>query len=178
MNYSTLYRSTVLIGITAAAIGFAASAQATDYTYSVGTIAAATPYTQLVNHLVSDGEPVGTSFMDLFNFQVAGTGVSSVAVNLDLSPFLSIPDLQLGLYSGQNALGSLLAGPVSSGVTLTQMLMTNTDYSLKVNGTTAGLAGGSYTLGIAAQVPEADNWLTMLAGIAIVGLMARRSGRV
>jgi hypothetical protein len=164
-----------MVGV--AAIGFAASAGATDYTTNMGTIAPNTPYTQIVNHL-APAEPMGTSFMDLFNFQVGGSGFSSVAVNLDLSPYLDIPDLALALYSGQNAVGSLLAGPVASGVTLSYMLMTNTDYSLKVTGQTAGSLGGSYTLGVAAAVPEANSWLTMLAGLALVGFAASRFGRV
>lgn len=161
----------------AAAISVAGVAGATDYTTNVGMIAANTPYTQIVNHL-APAEPLGTSFMDMFNFQVGGSGFSSVAVNLDLSPYLGIPDLALALYSGQNAVGSLLAGPVGSGVTLSYMLMTNTDYSLKVTGQTAGTLGGSYTLGIAAAVPEADSWVMMLAGLAVVGFAVGRFGRV
>lgn len=163
-------------GLAAVAMIFTASAGATNYTTNVGTVAPATPYTQTINHL-APAEPVGTSFIDVFNFQVGGAGFSSVAINLDLSPYLTIPNLALSLYAGQDALGSLLAGPVSAGVTLSYMLMTNTDYSLKVTGQTAGTLGGSYSLAIAA-VPEADALPMLVAGLALVGLMARRARRV
>lgn len=176
MKRITVWRNVAVGVFAAAAVGFVGAAQATDYTTNVGVIAPNTPYTQVMNHL-APVEPMGTSFMDLFNFQVGGSGFSSVAVNLALSPYLNISNLQLGLYSGQNALGGLLVGPVGSGVTLSQMLMTNTDYSLKVTGVTSGTLGGSYTLAIAA-VPEAQNWLMMLSGLSMLGLIAWRSGRV
>lgn len=176
MKRAVMWRKSAAGMFGAVAMGLAGLAGATDYTTNVGTIAANTPYTQIVNHL-APAELMGTSFMDMFNFQVGGSGFSSVAVSLDLNPYLDIPNLALALYSGQNAVGSLLAGPVASGVTLSYMLMTNTDYSLKVTGQTAGALGGSYTLGIAA-VPEADSWMMMLAGLAVTGFVARRFGRV
>lgn len=153
------------------------SAWATDYTYNLGAWNPSMPYTQLVQHTLP-GEPVGTAFTDFFNFQIAsGTGASGVAVNLYLDPFLNIDFLQLGLYSGQNGLGSLLDGPVGSGVTLTANLLTNTDYSLKITGITSGSSGGAYSTAIAA-VPEADTWAMMLVGLGMLGVVLLRKRKL
>lgn len=152
---------------------FVGSAWAIDNTFYAGVLTSAAPYTQIVNHVLPN-EPVGTSFADYFNFQIAGGGsASSVAVNLNLQPFLNIDNLLLELYSGQNAFGNLLDGPVGSGVTLTANLLTNTDYSLKVTGLTTGSLGGSYTTAIAV-VPEAERWSMMLIGLVMVGFVLRR----
>lgn len=153
--------------------GLAGNAWATDQTFSAGVLTPAAPYTQIVNHVLPS-EAVGTSFTDFFNFQISdGGNASSVAVNLNLQPFLNIDNLLLGLYSGQNASGSLLDGPVGSGVTLTASLLTNTDYSLKVSGLTSGSLGGSYSTAIAV-VPEAESWTMMLVGLGMVGMVLRR----
>jgi len=153
------------------------SVWASDYTFNLGAWNPATPYTQLVNHVLPD-EPLGTAFTDFFNFQVADSGsASSVAVNLNLDPFLNIDFLQLGLYSGQNGSGSLLNGPVGSGVTLTANLLTNTDYSLKISGVTSGSLGGAYSTAIAA-VPEADTWAMMMVGLGMVGVALQRKRKL
>ena len=155
--------------------GIASSAWSADYTFNAGALVTGTPYTQIVNHVLP-AEPAGTSFIDLFNFQIVGggTAASSVAVNLNLAPFLNIVNLQMSLYSGQNALGSLLDGPMGSGVTLMANLEPNTDYSLKVSGLTAGSLGGSYSAAIAV-VPEAQTWSMILTGLAMVGLVLHRN---
>lgn len=153
--------------------GMAGNAWAIDQTFYAGVLSSASPYTQIVNHLLPN-EAVGTAFVDYFNFEIAdGGSASSVAVNLNLQPFLNINNLQLGLYTGQNATGSLLDGPVASGVTLTASLLTNTAYSLKVSGITSGNLGGSYSTAIAV-VPEAEAWTMMLLGVGIMGVVLRR----
>jgi len=173
MNGLKMLARTVIALLAAVA---ANTAWATDYTFNLGAWNPSTPYTQIVNHTLP-GEPVGTAFVDFFNFQVAGGGsASSVAVNLNLDPFLNIANLQLGLYAGQNGLGSLLDGPVGSGVTLTANLLTNTDYSLRVTGVTSGSLGGSYSTAIAV-VPEAQTWVMMLLGLGLVGLAWQRKSR-
>ena len=173
MNGLKMLARTVIALLAAVA---ANAAWATDYTFNLGVWNPSTPYTQIVNHTLP-GESVGTAFVDFFNFQVAGGGnASSVAVNLNLDPFLNIANLQLGLYSGQNALGSLLDGPVGSGVTLTANLLTNTDYSLRVTGVTSGSLGGSYSTAIAV-VPEAQTWVMMLLGLGLVGSAWQRKPR-
>ena len=167
-QYLKLFRNTVLC----LWAGAAGNAWANDQTFNVGVLTPAVPYTQLVDHPLAL-EVAGTPFVDFFNFQIAdGGSASSVAVNLNLKPYLNIDNLQLGLYAGQNALGSLLDGPVGSGVTLTASLLTNTNYSLKISGVTSGSAGGSYSTAIAV-VPEAESWAMMFVGLGMLGLVLR-----
>lgn len=171
-QYLKLFRNTVLC----LWAGTAGNAWANNQIFNVGVLTTAVPYTQLVDHPLAL-EVAGTAFVDFFNFQIAdGGSASSVAVNLNLKPFLNIDNLQLGLYTGQNALGSLLDGPVGSGVTLTASLLTHTNYSLKISGTATGSAGGSYSTAIAV-VPEAESWTMMLVGLGLLGLVLRHKTR-
>ncbi|MBI5750765.1 MAG: PEP-CTERM sorting domain-containing protein [Hydrogenophilales bacterium] len=173
MKPSGLWKKMAVLMLALSGVGASAGAWATDYTFNVGTLVSGTPYTQVVNHVLP-AEPVGTTFMDIFNFQIGSvTGASSIAVNLNLVPFLNIDNLQLGLYSEQNALWS---GLVGSGVTLSSYLLTNTNYYLKITGTTSGTLGGAYTTAISA-VPEAESWAMMLAGLGLVGFALRRNNR-
>lgn len=156
--------------------GLAGNAWATDQVFDAGVLTSLAPYTQIVNHVLPN-EALGTAFVDFVNFKIAdGANTSSVAVNLNLQPFLNIDNLLLSLYSGQNATGSLLEGPVGSGVTLVSSLLTNTDYSLQITGLTSGSLGGSYSTAIAV-VPEADAWAMMLIGLGMVGFVLRRNAR-
>ncbi len=157
--------------------GLAGNAWATDQVFNAGVLTTVAPYTQIVNHVLPS-EAIGTAFVDFFNFQISdGGNASSVAVNLNLQPFLNIDNLELSLYAGQNAFGSLLDGPVGSGVTLTASLLTNTDYSLKVSGLTSGSLGGSYSTAIAV-VPEAESWTMTLIGLGMVGIVLQRKARI
>lgn len=171
MKQSKRWKKWVVSLLAVSAMGASVCAQAADYVFEAGTLDTDTPYTQLVTHLAPI-EPVGTFFMDIFNFQISdGTGTSSVAVNLALEPFFDITGLQLSLYSGE---GALWSGPVGDSVTLSSNLMTNTDYYLKITGTTSGALGGAYSTAIAVLVPEADSWAMMLAGLGLVGFALRR----
>ena len=173
MKLSGLWQKMAVLMLAVSGVGASGGAWATDYTFNAGTLVSGSPYIQVVNHL-APAEPVGTTFMDFFNFQIgSGSGTSSVAVNLNLVPFLNIANLQLGLYTGQNA---LWAGPVGGGVTLSSNLLTNTNYFLKITGTTSGTLGGAYTTAISA-VPEAESWVMMLAGLGLVGFVLRRNNR-
>lgn len=158
-------------------------AGAVDNTFEVGTIYSGTPFTDLVEHTTAT-EPVGTFFTDSFNFQIGdGVAASSVVVDLELAPYLNIDGLHIWLFSGTDAaLGELLSDPVGADTTLTVSLMTNTDYTLIVSGTTSGILGGAYSTaiavdGMASAVPEAESWVMMVAGLGMVGFALRRSSR-
>lgn len=161
-----------------AAVLLAASSPlyALDITTNVGLLESYTNSTfiTIINHL-TPVEPVGTMFTDHFNFSTSGAGGSSVATELVLGNFLDITNLQVTLFNGTApVVGTLVAGPVGSGVTLTAVLTANAPYTLQVTGTTAGQFGGSYSAAISA-VPEAQTSVLMLAGLGLLGwTIARR----
>ncbi|MGO9443584.1 MAG: FxDxF family PEP-CTERM protein [Thiobacillaceae bacterium] len=131
-------------------------------------------YIGLISH-VPPSDPRGTAFTDYFNFYTSSSNASSVATTLTLSNILEINGLAVSLYNGtgSGSVGSLVAGPVGSGVTISASLTADAPYTLEVSGTTAGPSGGSYSTAISA-VPETNTWTLMLAGLGLVGLRMRR----
>ncbi len=148
----------------------AAPAIATDY--AVGTVTAA-PY---INNVTV---PVG-SFLDVYNFSLADTSQNlngaAVSLTLDTMNFhvLNIENFSLSLYdsASNSLLGSWASNPVSFAATLP-----GGSYHLDAAGTANGLAGGNYTLSIAAAVPEPESYALLLAGLGLVGFAARRRQR-
>lgn len=172
-----LFVKTVLVA--SLVLGSGAS-HAIDVVTNVGSLQtyANDTYIGFVNH-IAPSEPTGTVFSDYFNFSTNGTGGSSVATTLTLSNVLDITGLSVSLYNGTGSanVGSLVAGPVGSGITINAVLTASAPYTLKISGTTSGSIGGSYSTAISA-VPEAKTYAMMLAGLAFVGFMARRNARL
>ena len=137
-------------------------------TYNVGALSA-TPYVH------SATLPTG-SFLDTYNFSVASPAlVASSAVSLDLLwgslSLLHIGNLTLSLYDGgDNLLGSWSGSPVN----LNSLLGVGS-YHAEVSGQADGLSGGAYRFSIAA-IPEPGQWTLVLAGLGLLGAIARRRG--
>lgn len=152
-------------------LGLAAASSAQAITYSAGTLST-TPY-------INTATVVG-AFSDTYNFTVAAlpnVAGASVAANLDLGSLsLHISGLTLGLYTaGNTMLGSdTVTGPTDIQVNLNNTLAAG-NYYFKVTGIGDGVAtnSGVYTF-TAAAVPEAETYAMMLAGLGLVGFMARR----
>lgn len=168
---NTLQRSLAMASL----LAMSSPAFALDVTTNVGLLQsyANSTYIGIISH-VAPAEPTGTAFTDYFNFSTSGTGGSSVATQLVLGNFLDINNLQVSLFNGTApVVGTLVAGPVGSGVTLNAVLTANAPYTLQVTGTTSGLVGGSYSAAISA-VPEADTYAMMLAGLGLIGYSMKR----
>ena len=152
-------------------LGLAAASSAQAITYNAGTLST-TPY-------INTATVVG-AFSDRYDFTVAAlpsVAGASVAANLDLGSLsLHISGLTLGLYTtGDLMLGSdMVTGPADIQVNLNSTLAAG-NYYFKVQGTGDGVATGAgiYTF-TAAAVPEAETYAMMLAGLGLVGFMARR----
>jgi hypothetical protein len=131
----------------------------------------------------------GGSFTDYFKFTVttASTGIfdaESSAFTFWYGPSsITLPAVQftgftLGTDTTSSFWSSSPATPMSSfNSTYSGPLAAGTTYYLGVSGS-AGPAGGLYGVGVlAAPVPEPGEWAMMLAGLGLVGMIARRRSK-
>ena len=148
------------------ATGTMGSAQAQN-TFNLGTLS---PTVQTQTDIFGAG-----SFADIFNFTVDASNHTVSSSTIQLAPdgtvsSTSITGLKLELFSGFNP--SLGATPLFSGLDLNAELLTQGDFSARISGT-AGSVGGGFSFSIAAN-PEPAEWMMLLAGLVVVGFMARR----
>ncbi len=120
------------------------------------------------------------SFLDKVNFNLsapANTSFGAGALNFSVGgpQFLNIDGLALSLFSES---GTLLG----NGLNFTVGALGGGNYTLQVSGLANGVYGGLYAGGInvtpvTIPVPEPEPWKFLLAGFAMLGLMAfRRRG--
>jgi hypothetical protein len=142
------------------------------------------------------GNALGTAvfnFYDDYTFTLptsSNGALTASAVSVSFGALFGINNLQVRLYPVVSALttgapASLVSAwslPTSTGGTTVTVstfaapvsLLAGTTYALEVRGNVVG-ATGSYggNLNISA-VPETDGWLLSLAGVSVIGLVARR----
>jgi hypothetical protein len=113
--------------------------------------------------------------VDIYNFTIAAEyqTLATSAVSYSPTGAGNIGDLTLTLYGGTDGTGSVL-GTVSSSngsqIDYSNLLAAGS-FSAKVSGLADG--SGGYNFSIAA-VPEPSEWMMLLAGLVVVGFMARR----
>lgn len=161
----------------AAALAFSAGVQA-DATFDLGTIDGTLP----IGNTVLAG-----SFTDTYNFNIASLSTVT-AIVLNTSYFLDPPGMTLGKIGffaasldGVPLTLSVATTTLATGVELvTQKLFV--DDALKLAGPHTLTIGGvgdagssAYTGSISVTVvPEPETYALMLAGLGVVGLLARR----
>ena len=160
-------------------LGVVAGANASAYsaTYDIGAVTVSSNYSQVV------GVAVG-SFADQWIFDVPTTLLSGGSVsNLNISiqnigDLYNINGLSVQLYDNANNLlanldsnaGSSTNHKVGSGV-----FAAANDYYFTVSGTGTGSLGGKYVFAVSTlPVPEPETYAMLLAGLGIVGAVARR----
>ncbi len=122
----------------------------------------------------------GDTFMDQFTFSVTGpaTSLDAIISSISRTAATGLDITGLSLYSGAGAL--ITSGTsVSTGIqdiwTLSADSLANGNYYLQVSGSmvsdTSGAFGGSMMLN---PVPEPETYGMMLAGLGVVGMLARR----
>jgi hypothetical protein len=173
----------------AAGLAFGGLAPVFAVTTAFGSL---TPPTSL-NYGDSFANPIG-QFFDDYLFSVPASEVASVTSTINLANILEIANLQARLYNG-TAADITTAGPVSTGVlegwstpfnfgfgtvaVIDPITLSAGNYILEITGNVIGSAGGSYsgTLSVIA-VPEPQAYALMLAGLGLLGFVARRRRQV
>jgi len=123
----------------------------------------------------------GSSFSDLYTFDLNTVSQSvgtTVTIDLTVGPLnfqLSNMAIQLTDSTGATTYAMDNTMDASKALQLSATLASGTGYRFLVTGDVTGNIGGAYG-GVlqAAPIPEADAYAMMLAGLGLVGFMARR----
>jgi hypothetical protein len=120
------------------------------------------------------------SFSEIFTFSLSAptTTLSTIAISFESTPVFGLSaDSMVWLYKETGAVDTFTAA-YSFGTLFTASNLLAGDYYYKVTGSTTGSLGGVFALTSTtapiAVVPEADTYLMMLAGLGMIGLMAKR----
>ena len=128
---------------------------------------------------------MGSSFSDVYTFDLSSLSQSvgtTVTINLTLGTLnfeLSNMAIALTDSTGSTTYAMDNTLDASNALQVGAFLNAGTGYRFVVTGDVTGNLGGGYG-GVlqAAPVPEAKTYAMMLAGLALVGFMARRSTRL
>lgn len=163
-------------------LGMASQAQAVDVTTNIGMMPTVpTTFNGTITHL-----ELATPFTDTFNFSMPSSGLSALVADFEIqfgpgTPLFDINSLTAELYNGFNASGSWISNLAGSGTDTVNDsigLVAGNNYSIRVLGTPTGTSGGMYAYAFTAAVPEAETYGMMLAGLGLVGFMARRRKQI
>jgi len=135
---------------------------------------------------------LGTPFNDIYSFDIGSHTSEAIATSVKVklqfgsssTPIYDISNFAITLldtdgmqYAFDNSFDA------SGALELSAVLAPSAPgapgfYQFVVSGTTAGSAGGIYAGALsAAPVPEPKDWMLMLAGIGLVGMMVERAKR-
>lgn len=135
----------------------------------------------------------GTPFSDVYGFDIGSFLSEAIATAVkvklqfdnsstpifDISNFaISLKDINGYVYASDNTFDA--SGALNLQATLAPSITVASPgfYQFVVTGTTSGTSGGIYAGALsAAPVPEPKAWLTLLAGLGLVGLMVERAKR-
>ena len=121
------------------------------------------------------------SFADIFNFSIGADyhGFLGTAVGLakdGTEKIGAISNLTLTLFAGSDATGPIRGSVTSSDGSLINLsgALLQGNYSARISGLIAdSTLGGGYQF-VASANPEPAEWMLLLAGLVVVGFMARR----
>lgn len=163
-----MLKKALFASLVAAAMSTGAAQAAT---VNAGTIGS---YTGTFSHAVG-------SFEDTINFSIASPAVlSGAANNLVLSFFgmtaYDIAGLTVNVWNNSHPNGTVHYGAFAgNNNTYSFNLPTAGSYHVDITGNATGAAGGLYGITLsAAPVPEPETYAMLLAGLGVMGAIARR----
>ena len=120
---------------------------------------------------------VTTSFSDTINLSVIPTrdlvavigGTGTGVVNFSLFNLYAASDLSTAL-----AVGDIFSNGANLSLGNLESAALGGNYVIKIEGTATGFAGYNGNITLTAPVPEADAYAMMLAGLGLIGFVARR----
>jgi len=120
------------------------------------------------------------SFSDVFNFSIGAENHGFVGIADSFSGgnpvgVTHVSNLTLTLYAGSNATGAIQGSVTSANGSLIDLsgLLAQGTYSARISGLADGALGGGYQFSVSAN-PEAAEWMMILFGLVLVGLIVRR----
>lgn len=156
-------------------LGIAAGANAT--TYDLGTIVAPSVYTQSV--VVGVGSFSDKWIFDITTPMVSGGSVSNLNIFIQgMGSLYNIDGLSVKLFDNTNTLLVDLDSFASSTAnfkTGSGPFAPANDYYFTVSGNGNGISGGNYVFAVSTlPVPEPETYAMLLAGLGLIGAVARR----
>jgi hypothetical protein len=132
--------------------------------------------------------PTSQKFYDDFTFMLSpASSFSNITASIDLGSFFGIDNISVRLFEGTSpfslpALVQAWSTPFNAapGVTgsvsvINVASLASNTYTLEVRGDVVGTLGGSYTGSLnVVPVPEPETYAMLLAGLGIIGTIARR----
>lgn len=127
---------------------------------------------------------MGSMFTDKFNFSVASTGTTmsnldAIISSISRSADTGLAITGLSLYNSTGSLvtsGNMLQQGTVDVWTISGSNLTAGNYYLQVSGNLVGNTAAAFggAISMAAPVPEPETYGMMLAGLGVLGFMARR----
>ena len=118
------------------------------------------------------------SFLDTLNFTIPSAGtLSTSAVSISLAPLsFDITGLTGTLWDNFHPNGSVILGNiVGNNSTFNFNLLSAGEYHIDFTGTVTGAHGGAYLAALhVTAVPEPETYAMLLAGLGVMGAIARR----